>query len=123
MTMLPWNSHPSHRNAHRAEMSFDYPPDDLIADARRGIDSQQSDCCVALAAYQVTIPRAGDRARPTELLLCAHHYRKSRAALVALHALVCDRRGSLVGHASHTDPPVPDTDPQPTTSNEQCDPA
>ena len=121
--MLPWNPIPRHRADELAGTSFDYPPDDLIADARRGIDSQQADCCIARAAYQTTIPPAGQRPRPTELLLCAHHYRQSRAALAEANALVCDRRGSLVGHARSDRTAIPATDPQPATSNEQCDPA
>ncbi len=51
-------------------------------------------CCVARAVVRVTMPSAPGRPHETELLLCGHHYRASREALVAAHARVEDLAGS-----------------------------
>jgi hypothetical protein len=45
-------------------------------------------CCPARAAVRVTMPATQARPHETYLLLCAHHYRVSRAALAAAHAAV-----------------------------------
>ena len=45
-------------------------------------------CCVARAMVRVVMPPAEGRPHETELLLCGHHYRVSRAALAAAHARV-----------------------------------
>jgi hypothetical protein len=45
-------------------------------------------CCPAKATVQVTMPSTRARPHKTDLLLCAHHYRASRAALAAAHAVV-----------------------------------
>jgi hypothetical protein len=45
-------------------------------------------CCVAWAAVRVVMPPTAARAHETEMLLCGHHYRVSRAALAAAHAAV-----------------------------------
>ena len=45
-------------------------------------------CCPAKATVQVTMPRTKARPHHTDLLLCGHHYRASRAALAAVHAAV-----------------------------------
>jgi hypothetical protein len=37
---------------------------------------------------QVTMPPTQARPRETDLMLCGHHYRASRAALAAAHAVV-----------------------------------
>jgi len=38
-------------------------------------------CCPAWPAVQVIMPATPGRPRPTDLLLCGHHYRVSRRAL------------------------------------------
>ena len=43
---------------------------------------------MAWAVVRVVIPPTAARAHETELLLCGHHYRVSRAALAAAHAAV-----------------------------------
>jgi hypothetical protein len=48
----------------------------------------RSCCCVARALVRVVMPPAEGRPHETELLLCGHHYRVSRAALSAAHARV-----------------------------------
>jgi hypothetical protein len=48
----------------------------------------QACCCVARAVVRVVMPLTPDRPHQTELLLCGHHYRVSRASLVAASAQV-----------------------------------
>jgi hypothetical protein len=48
--------------------------------------ADQACCCVARAVVRVVMPPMPDRLHETELLLCGHHYRVSRAALAAAHA-------------------------------------
>jgi hypothetical protein len=54
----------------------------------------QACCCVARAVVRVIMPPAEGRPHDTELLLCGHHYRVSRAALAAAHAQVEELRSS-----------------------------
>jgi len=62
------------------------PLDDAISSAHTAAD--QSCCCSARAMVQVVMPPAPARPHRTELLLCGHHYRVSRQALVAAGATV-----------------------------------
>jgi hypothetical protein len=76
----------------------DAPPDRprtvLTAINWRAVRSaDRSCCCTAKPAYVAVLPPAHDREHATELLLCGHHYRKSRAALAAAGAIVLDQRG------------------------------
>ena len=50
--------------------------------------ADQACCCVARAVVRVVMPPTPNRPDETELLLCGHHYRVSRASLVAAHARV-----------------------------------
>jgi hypothetical protein len=61
------------------------PLDDAIP-AREAPD--RACCCPAKATVRVTMPPTQARPHETDLLLCAHHYRASRAALAAAHAAV-----------------------------------
>jgi hypothetical protein len=45
-------------------------------------------CCPAKATVRVVMPPAQARPHETDLLLCGHHYRASRTALAAAHAVV-----------------------------------
>jgi hypothetical protein len=45
-------------------------------------------CCPANAVVRVIMPPTAARPRETDLLLCGHHYRVSRRALAATHAIV-----------------------------------
>jgi hypothetical protein len=54
---------------------------------------EQACCCVARAVVRVVMPSAPGRPHETELLLCGHHYRVSRASLAAAHAQVEDLAG------------------------------
>jgi hypothetical protein len=63
------------------------------ATARPGSSASPSDqacCCVARAVVRVVMPPTATRMHATELLLCGHHYRVSRAALAAAHAAVSE---------------------------------
>lgn len=53
-------------------------------------------CCPARPAAVVVMPPAGERPYPVDLLLCAHHYRVSVAALLAAGAAVYDVAGVVI---------------------------
>jgi hypothetical protein len=57
--------------------------------------ADQACCCVARAVVQVVMPPTAGRPHETELLLCGHHYRLSRAALSAAHASVHELAGNF----------------------------
>ena len=57
--------------------------------------TDQACCCVARAVVRVVMPPTADRAHETELLLCGHHYRVSRAVLAAAHASVHELAGNF----------------------------
>ena len=59
--------------------------------------TDQACCCVARAVVRVVMPPTADRPHETELLLCGHHYRASRAALSAAHASVYDLAENFAG--------------------------
>jgi hypothetical protein len=66
------------------------------ATARRGpvtSPSGEACCCVARAVVRVVMPPTAARPHETELLLCGHHYRVSRAALTAARATVSELPG------------------------------
>ncbi len=54
---------------------------------------QRSCCCPSQAFVRVLIPLAAARAKPTDLYLCAHHFRAGRAALTRIGAVAFDRDG------------------------------
>jgi hypothetical protein len=68
--------------------------------------SGQACCCVAPAVVRVVMPPSAGRPDETELLLCGHHYRVSRADLAAAHATVSELPGSSADAAVwfHDDP-------------------
>lgn len=51
-------------------------------------------CCPARPAVRVVMPPTASRRHTTELLLCGHHYRVSRAALAAAGATVTELPGT-----------------------------
>jgi hypothetical protein len=53
-------------------------------------------CCPARPVVMVIMPAAPGRDHPTDLLLCAHHYRVSCVALMAADAAVFDAAGRAV---------------------------
>jgi hypothetical protein len=68
--------------------------------------SGQACCCVAPAVVQVVMPPSAGRPDETELLLCGHHYRISRADLATARATVSELPGSSADTAVwfHDDP-------------------
>ena len=57
--------------------------------------TDQACCCVARAVVRVVMPPTAGRPHETELLLCGHHYRVSRAGLLAAHATVHELAGNF----------------------------
>jgi hypothetical protein len=60
------------------------------------VSADQADgacCCPAKAVVQVILPTTPTRSHATDLLLCGHHYRVSRPALAAAHAVVHELPG------------------------------
>lgn len=53
-------------------------------------------CCCAQPVVRVVMPVTDSEREPTELLLCGHHFRVSRAALAAAGAVVFDASDLLV---------------------------
>ena len=51
-------------------------------------------CCPARPAVRVIMPPSPSRPRSTEILLCGHHYRVSKAALAAARAVVYELAGT-----------------------------
>jgi hypothetical protein len=51
-------------------------------------------CCPAKPLVEVIMLPAADRPHGTDLLLCGHHYRASRRALVAASAIVYELPGT-----------------------------
>ncbi|HCU94438.1 MAG TPA: hypothetical protein DHU96_17645 [Actinobacteria bacterium] len=54
-------------------------------------------CCSARPAVVASMPPAPGRPHQTDLLLCGHHYRVSREALIAAGAAVVDMAGNPLG--------------------------
>jgi hypothetical protein len=70
------------------------PPGTAAPAGPKASPGDQACCCVARAVVRVIMPSAAGRPHETELLLCGHHYRVSRAALSAAHAQVEELRSS-----------------------------
>jgi hypothetical protein len=60
----------------------------------------QSCCCPARPAVIVLMPPAHGRPHRTDLLLCMHHFRGARRALVAAGAWMLDMRGGAIDSAA-----------------------
>jgi hypothetical protein len=58
--------------------------------------SKRACCCPAAPAVIAVIPPGNGRHADTELLLCGHHYRQSRRALIAMGVTLTDVRGYLL---------------------------
>jgi len=84
--------------------------DDQRPAARPAIDwrmlktADRACCCPAKPVVVAVMPPAPGREHPTDLLLCAHHYRVSRAALDAAGAAVFDGAGGQVVSAARALP-------------------
>ena len=53
-------------------------------------------CCPARPLFVVMLPAAHGRHEPVDLLLCGHHFRAARGALVEGGAIVFDASGEIV---------------------------
>lgn len=82
-------------NPWRKQPVPDVVPEDLTS---AELGQSQACCCPAKPVVRVIMPPTTNRPHPTELLLCGHHYRVSRAALETANALVCNL-GGLPGEA------------------------
>ena len=61
--------------------------------ARSASPGDQACCCPARAVVRVIMPPSSARPHTTDLLLCAHHFRVSRRALIAAQAAICELPG------------------------------
>ena len=61
-----------------------------LSDIRR---AGRSCCCSAMPMVVAFIPASPGRPHRTDLLLCGHHYRASKAALAAAGATILDMKG------------------------------
>lgn len=88
------------RNADALADESDPPPSVPFALAGRAC------CCPGRPAVTVLVPPSGERSQVTDLLLCGHHFRVSRAALREAGATVYDAVGRLI-----LSPALPDQPP------------
>lgn len=70
-------------------------------------------CCTAEPVVRVVLPPSPTRPQPTDLLLCARHYRISRHIFIAAEAAICELPESPGDVAEWTDPEAPDSDVEP----------
>jgi hypothetical protein len=63
-------------------------------------------CCQARPVVTAVVPPGRGHPCPTDLLLCGHHYRISRAALQAIGADVYDQTGTLIRSAAREQTPA-----------------
>jgi hypothetical protein len=87
-------------------MNAKFPPPSVAKDAQsaylplddaipaREAPADLACCCPAKAIVRVTMPPTQARPHETDLLLCGHHYRTSRAPLAAARAVVRALRGT-----------------------------
>jgi hypothetical protein len=61
---------------------------------------QRSCCCPARAFVRVLVPAGGTRAAPSDLYLCAHHFRAGRTALTRIGAVAFDGHGAEMTSSS-----------------------
>ena len=58
--------------------------------------ADRSCCCPSRPVVRVLIPPTAERPHPVDLLLCGHHYLRSRVALAAASAVAIDETGSVL---------------------------
>ena len=77
----------------------DSPPDETLSasPARR---ADRACCCPAQPLVRVIMPPTAERRHSVDLLLCGHHYRVSRQALVAAEARIEDLPGQAEAAAA-----------------------
>jgi hypothetical protein len=79
------------------------PADNTVREAEPAWLLETACCCPARPAVRVVMPASDDRPRSAELLLCGHHFRNSREALIVAGASVYDRKGSLISSGTRVD--------------------
>jgi hypothetical protein len=78
------------------------PPSEMVAHPLIDVDwravglASCACCCSSRPALIAVMPPSPTRPHSTELLLCGHHYRRSRSALAAAGAAVRDPSGRPV---------------------------
>ena len=82
-----------------------WPPSDSI-DWQAAQKAGRACCCPAHPAVIVVMPSSPGRPHQTDLLLCGHHYRWSRARLAAAGATVLDMNGAPVTDNAWSSVPV-----------------
>jgi hypothetical protein len=91
------SEHPSYRGrlsqATTAAAERPVPPEPADAYPMTRRYSDRACCCAAEPAVIAVMPPRGARQGATELLLCWHHYRASKAGLAAAGATTLDMRG------------------------------
>ena len=92
--------HPSYFGRVSAAAAADQAEMAAGAAERRRAEAGRACCCTAMPAVIAMIPAGTGRPAPTDLLLCVHHYRKLRTALIAAGASLLDLDGNPL-------PPVP----------------
>jgi len=70
--------------------------DDAVIDWRALRTADRACCCPARPTVVAIMPPTPGRDHPTDLLLCAHHYRASRVALARADAAIFDGAGRQV---------------------------
>jgi hypothetical protein len=68
-------------------------PASRVIDWPRLRRASRSCCCVARPTVIVVLPPTAGRPHPTELLLCGHHFERSRPALMRARALAFSMDG------------------------------
>jgi len=74
-----------------AERPVTKEPAAVYTTTRRYCD--RSCCCAAQSAVIAVMPPGASRQHATDILLCGHHYRASKAGLAAAGATILDIRG------------------------------
>jgi len=76
--------------------SLPHQPDLITPDYRE----DRACCCPAQPVVRAIMPPVPQRPHPVDLLLCGHHYRVCRQALIAAGALIYDMQGKEEAEAA-----------------------
>lgn len=78
-------------------------PDDLAGLEDPFAITDRACCCPGRPVVKVLVPPTMDRPHTTELLLCGHHFRVSRAALEAAGVTANDLAGQVLLRSGHAE--------------------
>jgi len=94
------SEHPSYRGrlSRAATAATERPvtPESATVAATHWRYADRACCCLAQPAVIAVMPPRGGRQAETDLLLCGHHYRVSKAALAAADATIRDMTGHVL---------------------------